>query len=166
MILWSNSSAVSEDAGCTSYFPFTCVRQLPELPTFISKVWRLYVICLSVSGPWRMNLGHVCKSILCTIKARAVLVWLVFTVNANSQTIAHFQELELQQKGQFLWELRPLKSSYSFLASQVISRLCASSKEWTGPVLWACSHFNEQQLTWIIPLIFNGISCMIICWPL
>lgn len=162
----SNSLAVSEDTGYTSYLPFTCMRQLLELPAVVSEAWRLCVIFLSFSGPWRMNLGHVCKFMPCTIKARVVFVWLVFTVNANSQTIAHLQELGLQQKGQLLWELIPLKSSYSILASQVISRLYASSKEWSGPVLEACSHFTEQPLTEVISLIFHGINCMIICWPL
>lgn len=38
-----------------------------------------------------MNLGHVFKFMLCTIKARVVFVWLDFTANANSQIIAHFQ---------------------------------------------------------------------------
>jgi len=49
-----------------------------------------------------MNLGHVCKFVLCTIEAGVVFVRLVFTVNANSQTVAHLRELGLQQKGQLL----------------------------------------------------------------
>lgn len=51
-----------------------------------------------------------------------------------------------------------LKSSYFILASQVISCLCTNRKEWSRPVLLSLLSFNKQQLTWVIPLIFNEIN--------
>lgn len=66
----------------------------------------------------------------------------------DSQTIADFRELGLTQKGQFLCKLKSLKSfSSSILSSQMISRFCASSKEWGRAVLslqWVATHTSDS----------------------